>query len=78
MLVSGQGVDQTTQLEAKGKNVVEATLALFGSNQIFHKLSDFDEFLRRVAYVETKFGMDAHTFRDDYHGGIWQVNYIVH
>ena len=74
MLVSSQGADQTTQLKANGNDVVEATLARFESQQTFHRLSNFNVFLRRVAYVETKFGVDVDTFRDGYHGGIWQVN----
>ena len=53
--------------------MVEATLAKFDSFHTTHKLSNFNGFLRRVAYVETKFGMDEDTFRDGYHGGIWQV-----
>ena len=73
-LVSSQGVDQTTQAEANGKDVVEATLARFDSLHTPHRLANFNEFLRRVAYVETRFGMNEDTFRDGYHGGIWQVS----
>ena len=33
-------------------------------------------FLRRIAWVESKFGNDRGTYRTDYHGGIWQVDEI--
>lgn len=34
-------------------------------------------FLRRLAYVESRDGTDAKTYRAGYNGGIWQVNDIV-
>ena len=30
----------------------------------------------RIACVESNFGNDANTYRDNYHGGIWQVDEI--
>ena len=32
------------------------------------------EFLRRIAAVESDYGRADHTYRDNYHGGIWQVD----
>lgn len=29
--------------------------------------------LRRIAFVESQDGHDSNTYRDGYHGGIWQV-----
>ena len=29
--------------------------------------------MRRLAYVESRDGLDTDTYREDYHGGIWQV-----
>ena len=31
-------------------------------------------FLKRIAWVESKFGTDRRTFRTGYHGGIWQID----
>ena len=32
------------------------------------------EFLRRIAAVESDYGRADHTYRENYHGGIWQVD----
>ena len=35
---------------------------------------DDRQFLRRIAFVESTDGTDSDTFRQGYHGGIWQVD----
>ncbi len=66
-----QGVDRTLQREASGADVVRAVLkkieGVFGRD---------NQFLRRVAFVESKDGADIDTFRSGYNGGIWQVDEI--
>ena len=69
-LVSSQGTDQTIQPEASGSVVVKATLSRLDISQ---NLTDTTEFMRRLAYVESRDGLDTDTYREDYHGGIWKV-----
>ena len=63
--------DLTIVEGAKGTEVVLETVSLIQQSGIF--LED-NKFLRRVAYVESRDGLDPDTFRDGYCGGIWQVN----
>ena len=37
-------------------------------------VSSMKEFLRRIAAVESDYGRADHTYRENYHGGIWQVD----
>ena len=39
-------------------------------------LGGTNKLLERTAYVESKNGKDPNTYRDGYHGGIWQVDRI--
>ena len=65
-----QGVDQTRVAEASGSDVVRAVV-----NRIQNVFGNGDrQFLRRVAFVESRDGTDANTYRSGYHGGIWQVD----
>ncbi|PAA60469.1 hypothetical protein BOX15_Mlig019589g1 [Macrostomum lignano] len=69
-------VDQTLQPKAKGADVVRATVRKIRNSCIFP--NDLG-FLLRVAYVESKFGLNANTFRSDADGfgkGIWQLDKI--
>ena len=66
-----QGVDRTLEREASGADVVKATV-----NKIQNVFGDDHQFLRRVAFVESKDGVDSNTYRPGYHGGIWQVDEI--
>ena len=56
---------------ASGSGVVEEVVSklqsLFGSDY---------KFLRRIAYVESKDGIDKNTYRSGYDGGIWQVDRV--
>ena len=69
-------VDETQQEKAHGTEVVEATVDLIHESCIF---DDDKLMLRRIAWVETTDGEDAHTFEkngNDYYGGIWQVRIL--
>ena len=70
-IASGQVTDRTREPRAAGSNVVFATVALIQDSEIF---PDDNRLLRRIAYVESRDGVDVNTFRDDYFGGIWQVD----
>ncbi|GFS08872.1 collagen alpha-1(XIV) chain [Elysia marginata] len=56
---------------AKGTEVVEAVLALLRDSCLY---SDDANFLRNLAYVESRDGEASTTFRPGYTGGIWQVD----
>ena len=56
--------------EAKGKAVVKAAVAAITASGIFPADNNF---LRRIACVESKDGLDPNAFRPGFHGGIWQV-----
>ncbi|CAH1778079.1 unnamed protein product, partial [Owenia fusiformis] len=62
---------QAINAQNKGKTVVDKTLK---------KLSKYDktgnEFLKNIAKVESRYGMDKNTYREGYHGGIWQVDEV--
>ena len=69
---SAQGADKTLQEGASGFNVVQVVV-----NRIIAVFGNDNQFLRRVAYVESKDGTDSDTYRSNYHGGIWQVDEIA-
>ena len=62
--------DSTIEAGTRGIQVVDATLAKLLQHNTF--TSD-QGLLRRIACVESTYGTDADTYRDGYHGGIWQV-----
>lgn len=62
--------DGTTTPEASGHDIVESTLTRIESECIF---GDDKLLMRRIGYVESNDGLHPDTFRDGYHGGIWQV-----
>ena len=63
-------VDKTREDRAMGSAVVQAVVDLIREHCIY---PDDRLFLRRLAYVESRDGMDPKTFRPGYFGGIWQV-----
>ena len=70
--VSGEDErDQTLMARSSGAEVVEATVEKIQKSGIF---PNDKKFLRRTAYVESKDGTDSNTYRQGYHGGIWQVD----
>ena len=56
--------------KARGAAVVKEVVDKVNPFQIFPHDNNF---LCRIAQVESKFGQDVNTFRPNYHGGIWQV-----
>ena len=71
--VKAQGRDTTRIPGSSGTTVVQATVALIQESGIF---PDDHQLLRRIAWVESKDGTDSQTYRQGYHGGIWQVDLI--
>ena len=71
MGVHAQAVDRTREEGASGRSVVLATISKL---QVVGVFPDSERFLRRVAFVESRDGVDSDTFRSDYYGGIWQVD----
>ncbi|XP_046558985.1 uncharacterized protein LOC124268023 [Haliotis rubra] len=63
--------DLTRQERQKGADVVQAAIDQIRDWCIF---SQDRLFLRRLAYVESKDGLDPKTYRNGYYGGIWQVD----
>ena len=87
-LTSGQ-VDSIRIPETSGCVIVELVLERIDNSirqlvGVYHPSSDeasvasairsVKEFLRRIAAVESDYGRADHTYRDTYHGGIWQVD----
>lgn len=62
--------DLTLQPGTSGATVVEAVTDRLEASCVF---SEDKMFIRRIAYVETFDGVDEKTYREGYHGGIWQV-----
>lgn len=67
-----QSVDQTLEREEAGAGVVRAVV-----NKIQDVFGSDTQFLRRIAFVESKDGTDSNTYRSGYDGGIWQVDEIA-
>ena len=73
-VVSGQGRDDTREINTSGQDVVEASVSQIIVSEIFENDSGL---LRRIACVESTYGTDPDTYNDgSYHGGIWKVSYI--
>ena len=72
-IVSCKAEDDTIRPGANGSDVVHAVVERIEDSNIFP--SD-NQFLGRIAYVESKDGTDGATYRDGYHGGIWQVDEV--
>ena len=56
--------------KGKGSSLVKEVVDKINGLGIF---PNDHKFLCRVAWVESKYGQDAGTYRSGYHGGIWQV-----
>ncbi|KAK7095218.1 uncharacterized protein [Littorina saxatilis] len=69
-LCQGQGQDATLQEGARGSVVVDAVLDKIRSSCVF---SEDRQYLRRLAHVMSRDGVDSATYRSNFHGGIWQV-----
>ena len=68
--VSANPRDETRTPGAVGSAIVESVVDQVQASCIF---SDDKLFGRRLAYVESGDGKHPDTYRDGYHGGIWQV-----
>lgn len=66
-------IDNTLVPETNGVDVVCAVIDKIEKSLIF---PGDEKMLRRIAYVESKFGVDRGTYRKGYGGGIWQVDKI--
>ena len=71
--VQAQRRDLTREPESSGSSVVLATVAQIRDSNIF---PDDRQLLRRIALVESDDGRNPRTYRQGYHGGIWQVDLI--
>ena len=60
----------TRQPETRGQDVLHATINQIKESSIF---PDDKGMLRRIAYIESNDGNNPETYREDFHGGIWQV-----
>lgn len=66
-------IDNTLVPETKGEDVVCEVISKIENSAIF---AGDQKMLRRISYVESKFGWDNRTYREGSHGGIWQVDKI--
>lgn len=66
--------DDTLKPRAVGLAVVETVCSRLEASCVFE---DDKLFLRRLAYVESRDGLDRKTFRTAYYGGIWQVTHYM-
>ena len=69
--VFSQSVDLTLVPEANGTAVVQACISKLTTANIF---SSDNLILRRIAFVETRDGTNPNTYRENFHGGIWQLS----
>ena len=67
-------VDLAQKPETCGSKVVESVVERISRSRIFK--NDYG-YVRRISFVETKDGLDALTFRSNYHGGLWQVDEVM-
>lgn len=67
-------VDMTIIPGEAGTDVVVATIELLEQLNVF---PDTNRLLRRIAYAETRDGVDIGTYRRGYDGGIWQVDELI-
>jgi len=68
-------VDRTIEPEVRGSEAVETVASRIERSAIFD--NDYG-YIRRIAWVETRDGLNrTKTFRDGYHGGLWQVDEAV-
>ena len=62
-------MDKTLESESSGSHVVNAVV-----NKIQDLFDSDNQFLRRIAFMESQDGTAEFTHRSDFHGGIWQVD----
>ena len=67
-------VDRTIRPGEAGTDVVVATIEQLEQLNLF---PEDNRLLRRIAYAETRDGVDIATYRPGYDGGIWQVDEVI-
>ena len=75
ILMCNAQVDDTVTAGASGSDVVHAVVGRIEDGRIEGSkiFPNDNQFLRRIAYVESKDGADQGTYRSGYNEGIWQV-----
>ena len=69
--VCSGGRDVTLISQNKGSDVALACVHKITQSGVF---ATDNNFLRRLAFVESRDGMDADTYRDGFNGGMWQLD----
>ena len=69
-------VNLAREPEAAGHAVADAAVSQIESAKIFEDDHMLD-YVRRIAVVESRDGLDNTTYRKHYHGGLWQVNGVL-
>ena len=66
-------VNLTKEMEATGHLVPEMVISQIRSKSFFENSHMYD-YIRRIAWVESRDGLDSKTYIGDYHGGLWKVD----
>ena len=66
-------VDLTREPGAAGPDVADTAIRQIEITKIFDN-DHMHDYVRRIGRVESKDGLDNATYRDGYHGGLWQVD----
>ena len=69
-------VNLSREPEAAGPKVVDTVVSQIESAKIFED-DHMHDYVRRIAMVESKDGLDNTTYREGYHGGLWQVDEMM-
>ena len=69
-------VNLAREPEAAGHDVADAAVSQIERAKIFEDNHMLD-YVRRVAVVESRDGLDNTTYREGYHGGLWQVDEVL-
>ena len=69
-------VNFSREPKAAGPEVVDTVVSQIESAKIFED-DHMHNYVRRIAMVESKDGLDNTTYREGYHGGLWQVDEVM-
>ena len=69
-------VNLSREPEAAGPEVVDTVVSQIESAKIFED-DHMHDYVRHIAMVESKDGLDNTTYREGYHGGLWQVDEMM-
>ena len=59
--------------ETNGTEVVNTVVSQIKTSRIFETNYEYD-YIRHIAWVESTDGLNDATYRENYHGGLWQVD----